>query len=55
MFNDSESDSYLGPRIWEQILNEIKNEDSLVGVKKEIKTGNPSIVLTESAKLLWPR
>ena len=37
VFNGSESASYLGPKIWEQIATEIKNKDSLVGFKKEIK------------------
>ena len=29
IFNGSESASYLGPKIWEQIPTEIKNKDSL--------------------------
>ena len=33
----TESASYLGPKIWEQISAEIKNKDSLDGFKKEIK------------------
>ena len=37
VFNGNESASYLGPKIWEQIPTEIKNKDSLVGFKKEIK------------------
>ena len=37
VFNGSESALYLGPKIWEQIPTEIKNKDSLVGYKKEIK------------------
>ena len=40
-FNDSESASSLGPKIWEQIPMEIKNKDSLVGFKKEIKKWKP--------------
>ena len=35
--NGTESASYLGPKIWEQIHAEIKNKDSLDGFKKEIK------------------
>ena len=32
VFNGSESTSYLGPKIWEQIPTEVKNnKDSLVG------------------------
>ena len=31
----------LGPKIWEQIPTEIKNKDSLVGFKKEIRKWKP--------------
>ena len=41
VFNGSESASSLGLRIWEQIPTEIKNKDSLVGFKKEIKKWKP--------------
>ena len=37
VYNGTESASYLGPKIWEQIPAEIKNKDSLDGFKKEIK------------------
>ena len=37
VFNRTESASYLGPKIWEQIPAEIKNKDSLDDFKKEIK------------------
>ena len=37
VYNRTESASYLGPKIWEQIPTEIKNKDSLHGFKKEIK------------------
>ena len=33
VINGSESVSYLGPKTWEQIPTEIKNEDSLAGFK----------------------
>ena len=36
VFNGSESASYLGRKIWEQIPTEIKNKDPLVRFKKEI-------------------
>ena len=36
VYNGTESASYLGPNIWEQISAEIKNKDSLDGFKKEI-------------------
>ena len=40
-YNDSESASYLGPKIWEQIPSEIKTINSLVGFKKEIRKWKP--------------
>jgi len=42
VFNGSESASYLGPKIWEQIPAEIKNKDSLNGFKNEIKKWIPT-------------
>ena len=42
VFNGTESASYLGPKIWEQIPVEIKNKDSLDGFKTEIKKWKPS-------------
>ena len=41
-FTRSESASYLGPKIWEQIPAEIKNKDSLDGFKNKIKKWKPS-------------
>ena len=41
VFNGSESASYLGLKIWEEIPTEIKNKDFLIGFKKEIKKWNP--------------
>ena len=41
VFNGSESASYLGPNIWEQILFEIKSISSLVEFKKEIRNWKP--------------
>ena len=40
VFNCSESASYLGPKIWEQVPTEIKNK-TLVGFKKEIRKWKP--------------
>lgn len=37
VFNVSESASYLCPKIWEQIPIVIKDKNSLVGSKKEIR------------------
>ena len=34
VFNGSESASYLGPKIWEQVSFEIKNINSLIGFEK---------------------
>ena len=42
LFNGTESASYLGPKIWEQIPAEIKNKDSLDGFKNEIIKWKPS-------------
>ena len=41
VFNGSESASYLGRKIWEQIHTEIKKKDSFVGSKKEIRKWKP--------------
>ena len=40
--NETESASYLGVKIWEQILAEIKDKDSLDGFKKEINKWKPT-------------
>ena len=37
VYNGTESASYLGPKIWEQIPAEIKNKESLDSSKREIK------------------
>ena len=42
VYNGTESASYLGPKIWEQIPAEIKNKDSLDSFKKEIKKWKPT-------------
>ena len=41
VFNGRESAFYLGPKILEQIPTEIKNNNSLVRFKKEIKKWKP--------------
>ena len=41
VFNGRESASYLGSKIWEEIPTDIKNKDSLIGFKKEIKKWKP--------------
>ena len=40
VFNGSESASYMGPKIWEEIPIDIKNKDSS-DLKKKSKSGNP--------------
>ena len=42
VFNGGESTSYLGPKIWKQKPFEIKNINSLVGFKKEIRKWKPA-------------
>ena len=42
VYNGTESASYLGPKIWEQIPAEIKNKESLDGFKREIKKWRPA-------------
>ena len=41
IINDSESASYLESKIWEEIPTDIKNKDSLIAFKKEIKKWKP--------------
>ena len=41
-YNGTESASYLGRKILEQIPAEIKNKDSVDGFKKEIKKRKPT-------------
>ena len=41
VFNGIESTSYLGPKMWEQIPTEIKNKDSPVKIKKQIRKRKP--------------
>ena len=42
VYNGTESASYLGPKIWEQISAENKNKDSLNGFKKGIIKWKPT-------------
>ena len=41
VFNSSESASYLGPTIWEQIPHDVKMINSPVRFKKEIRKWKP--------------
>ena len=54
VFNGSESASYLGPKIWEQIPFEIKNINSLVGFKKEIRKWKPANCVCRICKVFIP-
>ena len=54
VFNGSESASYLGRKIWEEIPPDIKNKDFLIGFKKEIKKWKPLNCLAEIVKSLYP-
>ena len=50
-YNGTESASYLGPKIWEQIPVEIKNKDSRDILRKKLKNGNLLSVHVEFARL----
>ena len=52
VYNRTESTSYLGPKIWEQIPAEIKNKDSLMVLRKKLKNGNLLSVHVEFVRLL---
>ena len=54
VFNGSESGSYLGPKSWEEIPTDIKNKDSLIGFKKEIKKWKPLICPCRICKTFIP-
>ena len=41
VYDGTESASYLGPNIWEQIPVEIKNKGSLDGFKRDVKKWKP--------------
>ena len=42
VYNGTESASYFGPKIWEQIPCEIRNKKFLVGFNREIKKWKPT-------------
>ena len=52
VYNGTESASYLGPKIWEQIPAEIKNKDFLDGFKK-LRNGNLLSVHVEFVRLWY--
>ena len=52
VYNGTESASYLGPKIWEQISAEIRNKESLDSFKEKSKNGNQLIVHAEFVKRL---
>ena len=53
VYNGTESASYLGPKIWEQIPVEIKNKDSRDILRKKLKNGNLLSVHVEFVRLLY--
>ena len=54
VYNGSESASYLGPKIWEQIPTEIKMINSLAGFKKEIRKWKPVNCPCRICKVFFP-
>ena len=49
----TESFSFLGPKIWELVLLEIKSFHSLEELKKKIKSWNPENCLSGSVKVTF--
>ena len=54
VYNGSQSASYLGPKIWEQIPTEIKTINSLAGFKKEIRKWEPVNCTCRICKVFIP-
>ena len=54
VYNGTESASYLGPKIWEQIPAEIRNKESLDSFKREIKKWKPVDCPCRICKRLCP-
>ena len=50
----TESASYLGPNIWQQIPSEIRNKVSLEGFKREIKKWKPTDCPCKVYKIFIP-
>ena len=53
-YNWTESASYVGPKIWEQIPAEIKNKDSLDGFNKQTKKMKPTQCPCRNCKTFVP-
>ena len=53
VYNGTESASYLGPKIWEQIPAEIKNKDFLMVLRKKLKNENLLSIHEEFVRLLY--
>ena len=54
VFNGSESASYLGFKIWEQIPNDVKIKNSLVRFKKETRKWKPENYPLRTCKVFIP-
>ena len=52
-YNETESASYLEPKIWKKIPAEVKNKKSLDGFKREIKKWKPLNVYVEFVGYLY--
>ena len=55
VFNGSESALYLGPKIWEQIPNDVKMINSLVRFKKENRKWKPVNCPCRNCKVFIPK
>ena len=55
VFNGSESALYLGPKIWEQIPNDVKMINSLVRFKKENRKWKPINCPCRNCKVFIPK
>ena len=54
VYNGKETVSYLGPKIWDLVPSELKEKQSIVAFKNEIKNGNPMTVHVDCAKIILP-
>ena len=54
VYHDSESASYLGPKLWELIPTVIRQIDTLSGFKKSIKEWKPTNCLCRICKIYIP-
>ena len=52
VYHGSESISFLGPKIWNILPDEIKQQTSLNSFKKSIKNGSHEIAYADCAKFI---